>query len=56
MELLLTSDNKDGLQKGVMDGGACLEAVRWEGGKQYPGLTLYSSPNGLGHQWSFPDV
>lgn len=56
VELLLTSDNKDGLQKGVMDGGACLEAVRWEGGKQYPGLTLYSSPNGLGHQWSFPDV
>lgn len=24
MELLLTSDNKDGLQKGVLDGGACL--------------------------------
>lgn len=31
MELLLTSDNKDGLRSGVIDGGTCVEAGPWPG-------------------------
>lgn len=33
VELLLTSDNQDGLKNGIVDGGTCQEAVgRWGGG------------------------
>lgn len=45
VELLLTSDNKDGLSKGVVHGGTCTEAVGAGGPR--PELDVHASADGL---------
>ena len=51
VELLLTSDNKDGLSKGIVDGGTCLAAMRRDGDRgRDGGLACLCSPDGLSHK------
>lgn len=51
VELLLTSDNKDGLSKGIVDGGTCLEAVCRDGDRgRDGGLAWLCSLDSLSHK------
>lgn len=45
VELLLTSDNKDGLSKGIVQGGNCTCWAVGAGGG--PGLAVHTLPVGL---------